>query len=147
MNNFLEIRHQWIIIIKGNQEHNNTGTITMNKSFEELEFSSQKKKTNLTQKSVKVRSHWFFVTRCDHICNGGFIVRETVRGNRLGRWQRNNDHLAGKPIETRPSKQCEFCISLLDKSFDKSGLLVSCGCNFITSFLWWIDFPKHKESI
>ena len=57
MNNFLEIRHQWIIIIKGNQEHNNTGTITMNKSFEELEFSSQKKKTNLTQKSVKVRSH------------------------------------------------------------------------------------------
>ena len=44
MNNFLEIRQQWIIIIKGNQEHNNAGTIAMNKSFEELEFSSEKKK-------------------------------------------------------------------------------------------------------
>jgi len=27
-----------------------------------------------------------FPGRCDHICNGGFIVREAVRGNRLGRW-------------------------------------------------------------
>ena len=44
MNNFLEIRRQWIIIIKDNQEHNNRGTIAMNKPFEEPEFSSKKKK-------------------------------------------------------------------------------------------------------
>jgi len=48
----------------------------MNKSFEEIKFSSQKKKL------ILLRS----LSRCDHICNGGFIVRETVRGNRLGRW-------------------------------------------------------------
>ena len=57
MNNFLEIRQQWIIIIKVNQEHNNAGTIAMNKSFEELEFSSEKKKL------ILVRS----LLRCDHI--------------------------------------------------------------------------------
>ena len=57
MNNFLEIRQQWIIIIKGNQEHNSAGTIAMNKSFEELEFSSEKKKL------VLLRS----LLRCDHI--------------------------------------------------------------------------------
>ena len=47
---------------------------------------------------------------------------------------KNNDHLAGKPIETRQSKQCEFCIYLLDKSFDKSGLTVSCGCKIGTCY-------------
>ena len=57
MNNFLEIRQQWIIIIKGNQEDNNAGTIAMNKSFEELEFSSENK--NL----VLLRS----LLRCDKI--------------------------------------------------------------------------------
>ena len=57
MNNFLEIRQQWIIIIKGNQEHNNAETIAMNKSCEELEFSSENK--NL----VLLRS----LLRCDKI--------------------------------------------------------------------------------